>query len=230
VSSLVPVRRQLARRSASLAHEIRNPLAAINYATQLLQESGEIGGENQRLLQIIHAQCQRTNGIVESVLGLARRERASVDNVDLAAFVRRFVEDYRQVLPPESGTLEADGAERMHALVDPRHLQQVLTVLVQNALTHGHHPADPARVTVAVGEAGGRPVIDVCDEGPGIPEEARAQLFRPFFTTSEYGTGLGLYIARELCLANEATLEYLPRARGGCFRIGLPHVHAMLPA
>jgi two-component system sensor histidine kinase PilS (NtrC family) len=221
----------LGRFSASLAHEIRNPLAAINYATQLLQESGEIGEDDQRLLQIIHAQCQRTNGIVESVLGLARRERASADNVDLGAFVRRFVEDYRQVLPPESGTLDAGGAAQAHALVDPRHLQQVLTVLVQNALAHGHRPADPARVSIVVGQAGGRPVVDVCDAGPGIPEDVRAQLFRPFFTTSEYGTGLGLYIARELCTANEATLEYVSRPEGGgCFRIALPDAHAMLPA
>jgi two-component system sensor histidine kinase PilS (NtrC family) len=86
-------------------------------------------------------------------------------------------------------------------------------------------------VSIVVGHAGGRPVVDVRDAGPGIPEEARAQLFRPFFTTSEYGTGLGLYIARELCTANEATLEYLPRPEGGgCFRIALPDAHAMLPA
>lgn len=220
----------LGRFSASLAHEIRNPLAAINYATQLLQESTGLDEADQRLLEIIHAQCQRTNGIVESVLGLARRERASADNVDLAAFVRRFVDDYKQMLPPEAGSLEAGGTGRQHGLVDPRHLQQVLTVLVQNALTHGHRPADPARVSVVVGEADGRPVIDVCDAGPGIPEDVRAQLFRPFFTTSEHGTGLGLYIARELCVANEATLDYVPRAEGGCFRIGLPDAHAMLPA
>jgi two-component system sensor histidine kinase PilS (NtrC family) len=220
----------LGRFSASLAHEIRNPLAAINYATQLLQESTALDDADQRLLEIIHAQCQRTNGIVESVLGLARRERASADNVDLAAFVRRFVDDYRQMLPPEAGSLEAGGTGRQHGLVDPRHLQQVLTVLVQNALTHGHRAADPARVSIIVGEADGRPVIDVCDAGPGIPEDVRAQLFRPFFTTSEHGTGLGLYIARELCVANEATLEYVPRAEGGCFRIGLPDAHAMLPA
>lgn len=220
----------LGRFSASLAHEIRNPLAAINYATQLLQESADITAADQRLLEIIHAQCQRTNGIVESVLGLARRERASADNVDLAAFVRRFVDDYRQMLPSESGTLEAGGDERRHALVDPRHLQQVLTVLVQNALTHGHLAADPARVTIVVGQADGRPVIDVRDAGPGIPEDIRAQLFRPFFTTSEHGTGLGLYIARELCTANEATLEYVSMREGGCFRIALPDAHAMLPA
>src|SRR3546814_4065939 len=92
----------LGRFSASLAHEIRNPLAAINYATQLLQESDDISTADQRLLQIIHAQCQRTNGIVENVLGLARRERANADNVDLAAFARRFVDDPNQMPPPGS--------------------------------------------------------------------------------------------------------------------------------
>ena len=221
----------LGRFSASLAHEIRNPLAAINHAAQLLQESPDINETDQRLLRIVHAQCQRTNGIVESVLGLARRERAHADNVDLSAFVRRFVDDYRQMLPPETGSLQAGGLERVHGLVDPRHLQQVLTVLVQNALSHGHFDDEPAQVSVVVSQAGGRAVIDVRDAGPGVEDDARAQLFRPFFTTSEHGTGLGLYIARELCTANEATLEYLPRAEGGgCFRIALPDAHAMLPA
>ncbi len=221
----------LGRFSASLAHEIRNPLAAINYATQLLQESEEIGEADQRLLQIIHAQCQRTNGIVESVLGLARRERASAEHLDLAEFARRVVEDFRQVLPAESGRIEVTGNPQVPALVDPRHLQQVLTVLLQNALTHGHYPGDPAEVVLDVHLAAGRPTLDVRDQGPGIPQELRDRLFRPFFTTSEHGTGLGLYIARELCRANEATLDYVDLAEGtSCFRIVLPEPRAMLPA
>lgn len=221
----------LGRFSASLAHEIRNPLAAINYATQLLQESNEIGADDQRLLQIIHAQCQRTNGIVESVLGLARRERASAEHLDLAAFARRFVDDHRQVLPDGAGRIEVTGQPRLPALVDPRHLQQVLTVLVQNALAHGHYPGDPADIVVDLHLSAGRPTVDVRDQGPGIAEELRDRLFRPFFTTSEHGTGLGLYIARELCRANEATLDYVELADGGhCFRIVLPDPRAMLPA
>jgi two-component system sensor histidine kinase PilS (NtrC family) len=222
----------LGRFSASLAHEIRNPLAAISYATQLLEESREISAGDRRLLQIIHQQCLRTNGIVESVLGLARRERASAEHVDLVVFARRFVDDYKQMLPPESGSVQVTGGPLpVPALVDPRHLQQVLTVLLQNALTYGHLPGDPARVTLAVHAAAGIPTIDVLDRGPGIPEGALANLFRPFFTTSEHGTGLGLYIARELCHANEATLEYVSVPGGGsCFRLILPGPHALLPA
>src|SRR5690606_34340967 len=101
------------------------------------------------------------------------------------------------------------------AMIDPRHLQQVLTVLVQNALTHGRMPGEPARVTVNVYRLEGAPVVDVLDRGPGIPPGVLAQLFRPFFTTSEQGTGLGLYIARELCHANQASLDYVGAAGGG---------------
>lgn len=222
----------LGRFSASLAHEIRNPLAAISYATQLMEESSEISEGDRRLLQIIHQQCLRTNGIVESVLGIARRERANAEHVDLIAFVRRFAEDYRQVLQPEAGTLHVAGdAGPVPSMVDPRHLQQILTVLVQNALTYGRMPDAPARVTIAVRVQDGRPVIDVSDRGPGIPEGNAAQLFRPFFTTSEHGTGLGLYIARELARANDASLDYVAVPGGGsCFRLSLAGVHALAMA
>ena len=131
----------LGRFSASLAHEIRNPLAAINYATQLLEESRDIAPADRRLLQIIHQQCQRTNGIVESVLGMARRERANPEHVELVGFVRRFVDDYRQALPEETGSLKADAdLGVVAALIDPRHLQQILTALVHNALHYGRLP------------------------------------------------------------------------------------------
>jgi two-component system sensor histidine kinase PilS (NtrC family) len=220
----------MGRFSASLAHEIRNPLAAISYATQLLEESREIGDADRRLLQIVHQQCQRTNGIVESVLSLARRERANPEHVDLAQFVRRFVEDYRQVLPEDNGSLKATAPGRpVPAMVDPRHLQQVLTVLVQNALTHGYLPGQAPRVSVNVHVLEGAPVVDVLDRGPGIPSGVLTQLFRPFFTTSETGTGLGLYIARELCHANQASLDYVGAAGGGgCFRVTLSAPQGLL--
>ena len=214
----------LGRFSASLAHEIRNPLAAINYAVQLLEESDQVALSDRRLLEIIRQQGQRMNGIVENVLGLARRERASPDYVDLVALVRRFVDEYRASHPLENDTLLAT-AERSEvpALVDPRHLLQVLTVLVYNALTYGRIPGEPARVTVHVHHDHlQRPIIDVTDRGPGIPERVAQQLFKPFFTTSAHGTGLGLYIARELVRANQASLDFIALPAGGsCFRITL---------
>lgn len=213
----------LGRFSASLAHEIRNPLAAINYATQLLEESNDLGDADRRLLQIIHQQCQRTNGIVESVLALARRERANPENLDLAAFVRRFVIEYRQTLSLENDSLEAVIREAtVPALMDPRHLHQVLTALVHNALKYGRVAEEPARVRIRVASGEQHAVIDIMDRGPGIPDAIVAQLFRPFYTTSEHGTGLGLYIARELCRANQAQLDYVSVPAGGaCFRLTL---------
>lgn len=217
----------MGRFSASLAHEIRNPLAAISYATQLLEESNDLSDGDRRMLEIIHQQCQRTNTIIESVLGLARRERANPEYIELVAYVRRFLEDFRQITPAESAELRMQGdSGAVAALFDPRHLQQVLTVLVQNAIHHGRMPGSPAKVILRVDREGGLPVIDVIDRGPGIPEAVRAQLFKPFYTTAEHGTGLGLYIARELCLANQGNLDYVPVASSGsCFRISMASAH-----
>jgi len=222
----------LGRFSASLAHEIRNPLAAINYAVQLLEESREFNPSDRHLLGIIHQQCQRTNGIVESVLGLARRERANPEHTDLNAFAHQFIDDYQQSMAIETDSLEAvTGNRQVTAMVDPRHLHQVVTVLVHNALNYGRLPSEPARVRLRVFQLDQRAMIDVLDRGPGIPAAVAAQLFRPFFTTSEHGTGLGLYIARELCRANQATLEYVAVPGGGsCFRIAMPGPNALLSA
>jgi len=221
----------LGRFSASLAHEIRNPLAAISYATQLLEESRDIPEADRRLLEIIYQQTLRMNGIVENVLGLARRERAQPEHVELGGFVQHFAEDYRTSHPLNDDRLDASApAGPVAAMVDRRQLQQVVTVLVHNALVYGRIPGEPARVGIrAYADEHGNPLLDIIDRGPGIPETVAEQLFRPFFTTSGEGTGLGLYIARELCAANQANLDYVPIPGGGaCFRIRLPGTRAIV--
>ena len=219
----------LGRFSASLAHEIRNPLAAISYATQLLEESREIPDADRRLLEIIYKQTLRMNGIVENVLGLARRERAQPEHVELGEFARHFVADYHASHPLEHDTLDVDtpGAP-IATLVDRRQLHQIVTALVHNALVYGRLPGQPARVSLRVnGDTAEGTTLDVLDRGPGVPELVAAQLFRPFFTTSPHGTGLGLYIAQELCLANQATLQCVAVPAGGaCFRLRLPAARA----
>ena len=114
-------------------------------------------------------------------------------------------------------------------MVDRKQLQQVVTVLVHNALVYGRMPGEPARVAVhAHLDDQGNPLLDVSDRGPGIPEQVATQLFRPFFTTSSHGTGLGLYIAREMCIANQAHLSYVALPGGGaCFRIRMAGVRAI---
>jgi two-component system, NtrC family, sensor histidine kinase PilS len=192
---------------------------------QLLEETTELPDTDRRLLEIIHTQCQRMNGIVQDILGLARRERSQPETVDISQFARKFVEEYRASHPLETDILQAVSERSTLAMADPRHLHQVLTILVQNALTYGRLPGEPAKVTVAVRSAplGAPPELNVMDRGPGIPAAVADRIFTPFYTTSEHGTGLGLYIAQQLCEANQCTLSYQPLAGGGsCFRIILP--------
>jgi two-component system sensor histidine kinase PilS (NtrC family) len=216
----------LGRLSASIAHEIRNPLAAISYSAQLLDESSGLPDADRRLLEIIHSQCTRMNGIVQNILGLARQERSQTESLELVAFTRTFVQDYRESHPLETDVLQAvDEGHRVVALVDPQQLHQVLTVLIHNALTYGRTPGHAAQVTVAVRRdpSHGSPIVEVIDRGPGIPPRVVEQIFTAFFSTSDHGTGLGLYIARQLCEANQSVLSFEPVPGGGsCFRILLP--------
>ena len=134
------------------------------------------------------------------------------------------------VAPPVQPAITvAKEAAPVPAMVDPRQLQQVVTVLVHNALVYGRLPGQTARIALHVHlDERGAPLLDVTDRGPGIPDQVATRLFSPFYTTSEHGTGLGLYIARELCLANQAHLAYVPVPAGGaCFRIRLAGVRAI---
>ncbi|HEY6941797.1 ATP-binding protein [Dokdonella sp.] len=222
----------LGRLSASIAHEIRNPLAAIRYSAQLLAESPELNAEDKRLVDIINNHCTRANDVVENILQLSRRERSRPETIDLNAWVLAFVEDYKQSNDLGQDQLRAVTHNRtLEAMVDPQHLQQVVWNLVQNALRYGRQPNQPARVSVVARLAvdKGPPLLEVIDRGPGIPPKVAAQIFEPFYTTHEYGTGLGLYLAKQMSEASQASLEYVPVAGGGaCFRITLTPAGALL--
>ena len=214
----------LGRLSASIAHEIRNPLAAIHYSAQLLAESTDMNDTDLRMVEIINNHCSRLNEIIENILQLSRRERSRPETLDLSQWVHHFVTEYRQGNDLGSDILRAvSGSEPVAAVADPQHLQQVIWNLVQNALRYGRLPGEPARVMlVARHSEVGIPILEVIDRGPGIPPKVAAQIFEPFFTTHEYGTGLGLYLARQMTEANQAALEYVRVAGGGsCFRISL---------
>ncbi|HET6633153.1 MAG TPA: ATP-binding protein [Rhodanobacteraceae bacterium] len=214
----------LGRLSASIAHEIRNPLAAIRYSAQLLAESHDIVPADARMIEIINNHCARLNEIIENILQLSRRERSRPETLDLNAWALTFVDEYIDSNDMGGDSLRAVVQNtEVAALADPQHLQQVLWNLVQNALRYGRMPGEPARVLIAARHtSSGAPALEVSDRGPGIPQKVAAQIFEPFFTTHEYGTGLGLYLAKQMCEANQATLEYVPVAGGGsCFRLTL---------
>jgi two-component system sensor histidine kinase PilS (NtrC family) len=206
----------LGRLSASIAHEIRNPLAAISYAQQLLAESGTINESDRRMLDIIGNQSKRLNGIIENILALARRQTASPQNLEIGGFLGHLLDEHLSTHPDDRGLLHLDAMPQpVYALFDRSHLHQIVTVLLTNALVYGHAPHVPAEVRIGVRMEGRNPVIDISDRGPGIPPGQRDQLFTPFHTTSEHGTGLGLYIAKQLADANQAQLRYEPVLGGG---------------
>lgn len=210
----------LARLSASIAHEIRNPLGALSHAAQLLGESEDLSRQDTRLIEIIRNHTARMNDIVENVLKLSRRERAQIDRVSVGEWLAGVADDFRREhgLADDRVRVEAPKAEIL-VLIDPGQLEQAVTNLMDNAMRHaGDEPVITLRLSPIRGHR--ELALDIIDDGPGIPLEKRSQIFEPFFTTHKQGSGLGLFLARQLCDANQAPLEYvqIPNA-GACFRI-----------
>ncbi len=213
----------LARLSASIAHEIRNPLGALSHAAQLLAESDQLHSADQKLVKMILNHSVRVNDIVENVLKLSRRERARVEAVNLVSWARKLVNEFRRYhkLGEEKVRLEVPSAATM-VLIDPGQMTQAVWNLMENALKHARVDDRTPTIILRVSPIRGHRemALDIIDDGPGIPLEKRSQVFEPFFTTHKQGSGLGLYLARQLCDANQAPLEYVqvPNA-GACFRI-----------
>lgn len=220
----------LGRLSASIAHEIRNPLAAISYAQQLLAESGSVNESDRRMLDIIGSQSKRLNGIIENILGLARRQTASPQTLEIGSFLAHLIDEHLSTHPDDRPLLHLQPAtEPVYALFDRSHLHQIVTVLLTNALVYGHAPHVPAEIRIGVRMDGRNPIIDISDRGPGIAPQQLEHLFTPFHTTSEHGTGLGLYIAKQLADANQAQLRYEAVLGGGSrFSLRLSDGQALL--
>ena len=217
----------LGRLSASIAHEIRNPLAAIHHSAQLLAESKDLGAEDRKLIDIVERHCRRMNEIIENVLQLARQQPAKPKQIILADWAGDFVEEFKnsQGIDGEISLEVLD--DQAVALVDPIQLQQVVWNLCQNALKYGRIAPAPAVVTIRCGYASKRecPILEVLDQGPGISVEDRQRIFEPFYTSSLDGSGLGLYLVQHLCASNHASLEYYNNPTGGsCFRISMASV------
>jgi two-component system sensor histidine kinase PilS (NtrC family) len=208
----------LGRLTANIAHEIRNPLSAIGHATQLLQEE-EHDKTEVRLLQIIRDNTLRLDRIVQDVLQLNRRDRAQREAIQPEAFLRGFIEQIclAEKIPAHGISLEIESDQAI--CFDRSHLHQVLWNLCVNAWRHSRQADGSMRIYVSAAHLENVVQIDVIDDGPGVDKALVGQLFEPFFTTFSSGTGLGLYIAREICEANGASLDYIEVAPGGQFRI-----------
>jgi two-component system, NtrC family, sensor histidine kinase PilS len=211
----------LGRLTASIAHEVRNPLSAINQAAQLLEEDRAVAPEGERLLTMIRTNTKRIDRIVGEILQLNRRDRQQPEVIGLAEFMTTLCDEIAQAEHIAKGQIVIRIPDDILAIFDRGHLNQIVWNLVRNAWQHCRKKEESIIVTARPGYMGDAVICELNDDGPGIPTDARGHLFEPFFTTRPGGTGLGLYIARELADANGAALELLPKGPGAHFRLTL---------
>lgn len=209
----------LGRLTANIAHEVRNPLSAVNHATELLQEEKGLPESARRLLSIIHNNSKRIDRIVDDVLQLNRRDRQQAEVFALGPYIENLINEIIEVekIPLQSvvTTVAHDVAIRF----DRGHLNQILWNLIRNAWQYCRKQANSIQIQVRPGYQPNKVLCEIRDDGPGVPVDSRAKLFEPFFTTRAGGTGLGLYVARQLCEANGAILELVETTPSGHFRI-----------
>jgi two-component system, NtrC family, sensor histidine kinase PilS len=212
----------LGRLSASIAHEIRNPVGAMSHAGQLLAESPHIGAEERRLTDIIRTNSERVSTIINNVLQLSRREATKPARLTLGDWIEEFLSEFCETMQvPRARIRLIEEAVDLEVRFDPSHLHQVVWNLCDNAIKYGE-ARDGIGVEINLGRlsAGNRPYLEVADRGPGIEHRVVDRIFEPFFTGRKGGTGLGLFIARELCQLNRAILLYEPRGGdGSIFRV-----------
>lgn len=218
----------LARLTASIAHEIRNPLGALTNAAQLLGEAmNSENNEEQRLVKIIEEQSKRMNVIVQNVTQLSRRDRINPVQLELDSWLEDFLRQYSETVSVPREAFVTLDMQNIEVCVDPDQLYQVISNLCQNALRHSPpFTGTPLIKFQGARDGEDRPIVDVIDWGAGVNPDIADNIFDPFFTTTPKGTGLGLYIARELCEGNGASLNYHPGEGGVGSRFRVTFVRA----
>jgi len=223
----------LGQLTASIAHEIRNPLGAISHASQLLDESEKMVNEDQHLTQIILNNTKRLNQVIENILTLSHRKASITKPIIIANLINKFIpqliinhqlqsDQIRIKISPEQTTVYADSQQ----------LEQVITTFFDNAVTHFNKDIKMLKLQIHAGidTSMSGPYLDFIDNGESIPENIKDRIFEPFFTTRNAGTGLGLYVTSEICEANQIQIQYFPINTGGnCFRLIFPYTSTRKP-
>lgn len=212
----------LGRLTASIAHEIRNPLGAISHAGQLLEESPNMDKADLRLTQIIADHSKRVNTIIENVMQLGRGNQSYPQLVELKEFIERFINDFTTCNPHSNEDFLVElQSNDIQIRFDPGHLQQILTNLCENGIRHTAEDSKSVKIEFHAGiSKNNRPFLDIIDHGKGIDEATAVHIFEPFYTTAATGTGLGLYISRELAECNQAHLTLVQNAAENDKQIG----------
>ncbi|WP_444998285.1 sensor histidine kinase [Aliikangiella sp. IMCC44359] len=212
----------LGRLTASIAHEIRNPLGALSHAAQLMKESDEVDPENLGLVEIIEKNTRRVNDIIENIMCLSQRKAVQVKEINLSRYLPSMLLEYSSGKDEKPEIVTQFQSTNLIVHFDISQLSQILTNLIDNAARYSQQKTGIPSVQIMAGvEAHSHTIfLDVIDKGEGIPPSVAEKIFEPFFTTSRSGTGLGLYLSKELCEANRARLDHIPLTQGGsCFRI-----------
>jgi two-component system sensor histidine kinase PilS (NtrC family) len=216
----------LGRLTANIAHEVRNPLGAISHAGQMLNESEAISSnEDKRLLEIILNHSNRVNRIIEDVLDVSRHKDVAASKIQLDNWLAKFISHYKNSSEQCDDIQFEIEPKDIELKVSSSQLERILTNLFDNGLRYSQKATGKANLIIKAGlhsgtDGGLQPFIRIIDEGPGLSEEEESHLFEPFHTTESSGTGLGLYISKELCEANQATLDYsVTKSGNSCFSI-----------
>jgi two-component system, NtrC family, sensor histidine kinase PilS len=210
----------LGRLSASIAHEIRNPVGAMSHAGQLLGESPQLGPEDHRLIDIINKNAERVSDIINNVLQMSRRETTQVETIELASWVQEFRDEFCETMqwsPERLVSINVETLPGLEVTADRSQLRQVVWNLCDNALKYGlRNPAtDVIEIRFGRLKPAARPFLEVADRGAGVRPEDAERIFEPFFSAGHRSSGLGLFLARELAQTSGATLLYEPRPAGG---------------
>jgi two-component system sensor histidine kinase PilS (NtrC family) len=215
----------LGRLTASIAHEIRNPLGAISHAGQLLAESSSITDADKRLTEIIATHSKRVNQIIENVLQLSRRQAPQPELLDINIWLEQFTAEYSHNSADQIDIELEFNKDTVKSYIDISQIRQVITNLIDNGIRYGQKLTDlkHIKITTDIGSINDLPVINIIDDGEGISSDIIPHIFEPFYTTEASGSGLGLYLSKELCESNHAKLEYLTGDGLSCFRITLSH-------
>lgn len=212
----------LGRLAAGIAHEIRNPLGAINHAAEVLYEE-VLTPHEKRFAEIILNHSKRINALIESVLDLSRPVTVLKENIPLPLWLQHFALQLKEALPNLDFAYTID-AQITHVSFVPTHLTQILTNLCENAARYSLKKIQAPWVRLNAKHEKSTVILSVLDQGPGISETVGHNIFEPFFSTESTGSGLGLFIARELAARNDAFLRYCNLPQGGCeFILEIPY-------
>lgn len=212
----------LGRLSASIAHELRNPLGAIFHAAQLLGETKPLNDDDFRLKQLIIKNCNRMNGVIKNILQLSRREQSHPELIEFFSFMTQFKHDFS--LHNQCDIIVEPSSPSIFFIFDKSQLEQIGVILCDNALQHGRDAEGRVHIKISIKQNAVLTELRFSDNGPGVAAELKENIFEPFFTTVLAGSGMGLFIAKDLCEINQAQLALIPTEQGSCFTITINQV------